>query len=111
VIFALSSLSGSDISIGIDLSVPAHFTEYAILGGLLALALERSDRLLAAAAMASAYGLTDELHQLFVPGRKSDLMDWLVDTAGAIAGAVLAAWWLRRRAERESPLSGSAARQ
>jgi len=111
VIFALSSVSGSDISIGIDISALAHFGEYAILGGLLALALERSDRALAAAAMASAYGVTDELHQLLVPGRKSDPVDWVVDTAGAIAGAALAAWWLRRRAERELPLTRPAPRQ
>lgn len=111
VIFGLSSVSGSDIRVGIDISAPAHFTEYAILGGLLVLAFDRSDRVLAAAALASAYGVSDELHQILVPGRMSDPMDWVVDTAGAIAGAALAAWWLRRRAERESPLTRPTARQ
>ena len=111
VIFTLSSVSGSDISIGIDISAFAHFGQYAILGGLLVWALERSDRVLGAAAMASAYGVTDELHQLLVPGRMSDPVDWAVDTAGAIAGAALAAWWLRRRAEREPSLNSSDARQ
>ncbi len=111
LIFALSSLSGSQVSIGIDVSALAHFTEYAILGGLLLFALERSNRGLAAVALASAYGVTDELHQLLVPGRMSDPVDWAVDTAGAIAGAALAAWLLRRRAERESALTSSSPRQ
>jgi VanZ family protein len=111
VIFALSSVSGSDIRIGIDVSAPAHFIEYAILGGLLVLAFDRSDRLLAAAAMASAYGVTDELHQLLVPGRMSDPADWAVDTAGALAGAALAAWLLRRHAGQDSTRTRLAARQ
>lgn len=111
VIFGLSSVSGSDIRVGIDVSVPAHFIEYAILAGLLVLAFDRSDRALAAVALASAYGVTDELHQLLVPGRMSDPMDWVVDTAGAIAGAALAAWWLRRRATREPALTRPATRQ
>jgi len=111
VIFALSSLSGSQVSIGIDVSAFAHFAEYAILAGLLVFALERSNGVLTAVALASAYGVTDELHQLLVPGRMSDPVDWAVDTAGAIAGAALAAWLLRRNAGRESALIRSATRQ
>ncbi len=38
---------------------------------------------------ASLYGVTDELHQYFVPGRACDPADWLVDTCGAALGAVL----------------------
>jgi VanZ family protein len=37
---------------------------------------------------ASVYGLTDEVHQLFVPFRESDWQDWLADTAGAVIGAM-----------------------
>jgi VanZ family protein len=36
----------------------------------------------------SFYGITDEWHQSFVPGRNSDSLDWLADTIGA----VLAMW-------------------
>lgn len=36
---------------------------------------------------ASLYGVTDEVHQIFVPGRFCDPLDWLVDTAGALLGA------------------------
>jgi VanZ family protein len=38
--------------------------------------------------LASAYGITDELHQAFVPLRMPDPMDWLVDTVGAAVGAL-----------------------
>lgn len=45
----------------------------------------------------SLYGATDEYHQWFVPGRSSDVMDWVADTAAAmIVGAALAAWSRRR---------------
>jgi VanZ family protein len=36
----------------------------------------------------SLYGLTDELHQAYVPLRESSLVDWIADTAGAVIGAV-----------------------
>jgi hypothetical protein len=49
---------------------------------------------------ASAYGLLDEWHQSFVPGRSPDPRDWIADTLGALAGAALAAALLRRRLAR-----------
>lgn len=47
-----------------------------------------------AVVLASAYGITDEIHQIFVPGRMCDPLDWAVDTAGAALGAV--SWALLR---------------
>ncbi|MCA9836043.1 MAG: VanZ family protein [Trueperaceae bacterium] len=35
------------------------------------------------------YGLSDEFHQHFVPGRQVDVFDWLADTVGAIAVVLL----------------------
>ena len=35
---------------------------------------------------ASVYGLTDEVHQLFVPFREAGWQDWLADTIGAVIG-------------------------
>jgi len=35
---------------------------------------------------AAFYGLTDEIHQYFVPGRSADPWDWLADTVGAMLG-------------------------
>lgn len=37
---------------------------------------------------ASIYGVTDEVHQFFVPLRESSWLDWLADTAGATVGAL-----------------------
>jgi len=37
---------------------------------------------------ASVYGITDEVHQLFVPFRESSWQDWLADTIGATIGAI-----------------------
>lgn len=37
---------------------------------------------------ASVYGLTDEVHQAFVPLREASWQDWLADTAGAALAAV-----------------------
>ena len=37
---------------------------------------------------ASVYGVTDEVHQLFVPFRESSWQDWLADTIGAAIGAL-----------------------
>ncbi len=37
--------------------------------------------------LVSAYGMSDELHQLLTPGRSFELADWLADTIGAgVAG-------------------------
>lgn len=45
--------------------------------------------------IAVAYATTDELHQLFVPGRSADLRDLIADTLGVILGAVCCWVWGR----------------
>ena len=44
----------------------------------------------------SLYGLFDEWHQSFIPGRTSDAADWVADTIGA-ATCILILFKLRRR--------------
>lgn len=85
-------------------NVAAHFCEYVVLGALLfgALRLTRPESrpallVAAAIALASAYGASDEFHQLFVPGRMCDPADWLTDTLGGALGATLAAVSQRRK--------------
>lgn len=34
--------------------------------------------------LTSFFGITDEYHQLFTPGRSTDLFDWVSDTTGAL---------------------------
>lgn len=57
---------------------------------------------LEAALLASMYGIVDELHQSFVPGRSASIADWLADSLGALAGAFVAgsAFVVLRRARR-----------
>lgn len=82
----------------------AHLTEYALLGAALmghASAWTerrplRRPRTLAFSAGA-LYAASDELHQLFVPGRSGELADVLLDSAGVLLGVLLLAWLLRRR--------------
>lgn len=43
------------------------------------------------------YGLSDEVHQYFVPGRSSSAFDLLVDGAGGLFAALFMNWFFRRR--------------
>ena len=48
--------------------------------------------------IAAAYGVTDEWHQAFVPGRMADVRDVLADAAGAALGLGAAwAWSIIKR--------------
>ena len=70
-----------------------HAVEYAVLGALCYRALRgsghdswRRQAIPAAILLASLYGLSDEVHQAFVPFRESTWLDWLADTVGAALG-------------------------
>lgn len=72
-----------------------HAIEYAGLAVLCYRAFRRAagpsvarQALVLAIVTASVYGITDEMHQLFVPFRESSWQDWLADTAGATIGAL-----------------------
>lgn len=74
-----------------------HAMEYAGLGGLCYRAFRwgvdgpvAARALLFAILTASLYGLTDEVHQLFVPLRESSWQDWLADVTGSTLGALTA---------------------
>jgi VanZ family protein len=98
-IFAVSSLSMVPAVSAIP-DWTTHGAGYLILSALacralaggLGAALSRRDAVLAVL-VSTAYGISDELHQSFVPGRQSDAMDVAKDLAGAVVGA-----WLYRRA-------------
>lgn len=74
----------------------AHFSLYGVLAFLLSWALGGGGRGMALAfGLALLYGVSDEFHQSFVPGRVPDVMDLLWDGLGAAAG-LLALGILRR---------------
>ena len=111
VIYRLSATPGSQVPIWLPAPV-AHFAEYALLGACLVIPFQRRPvwvAVIVAVAIASAYGVTDEWHQRFVAGRTPDVADWAVDTAGAIAGASLAAWVVVRRARQAAAARAAAA--
>ncbi len=76
----------------------AHLFFYGVLALLLNWALGNGGRGLALAfGLALLYGISDEFHQSFVPGRVPDPLDLVCDGLGA--ALALAVWWgLRRRA-------------
>ena len=72
-----------------------HAVEYAVFGALCYRALcgsghdvWRQQAIPAAILLASLYGLSDEVHQAFVPFRDSNWLDWLADMIGAAVGVV-----------------------
>jgi|SoiMethySBSTD1v2_1073268.scaffolds.fasta_scaffold831435_2 VanZ like protein len=120
VIFGASSIPNVGALPGNISDKTAHFAGYALLS-VLALRAWAGGRIagiswrtaLLAIAFASLYGASDEIHQLFVPGRSSDIADVAADVVGACAGAfggllvaVVAAWSAERR---HAPTTTSAA--
>lgn len=107
IIFVLSSLPGSaypptDL---VNADKLVHVAIYGLLGALAARGLRlgwgwhRVRTILVAALGSILYGLSDELHQWFVPGRNADWRDLVADAVGAVLGAALIAlvWGGRRR--------------
>jgi VanZ family protein len=82
-----------------------HFFFYGILGALTLRALARGEwrrvgllTVVGAIVISSLYGVTDEFHQRFVPGRDYDVLDMLADGVGsATAAGLLWAWAIIRR--------------
>ena len=97
VIFYVSSMPQPPLPSGVSDKV-AHTFGYALLGALTMRAVAGSAgqplrvwHVLTAIAIAVAYGVTDEYHQSFVPGRDADVHDVYADALGATLGAGL--WW------------------
>ncbi|AFM02094.1 putative integral membrane protein [Desulfitobacterium dehalogenans ATCC 51507] len=79
----------------------AHFLSYLMLGLLTTNALRRSGvkgvrHLVIAIGICVLYAISDEVHQLFVPGRSGQIKDVLLDSGGAIVGTALHRLFERR---------------
>jgi VanZ family protein len=95
LIFFASSLSDPGAPPGGMSDKAAHFLIYGALGGALlrALAGGRAAAMtpwlvLSATVLSALYGISDEIHQYFVPPRTPDVLDVLADAAGALTGAI-----------------------
>ncbi len=103
LIFAASSIADLGPLPGMS-DKSGHSIGYALLGALLLRAFAGGrlsgvtwGRAVAAAVLATLYGVSDEFHQTFVPGRSPDRFDVLADGIGAtvavLAAAVVARAW------------------
>ncbi|HLD28397.1 MAG TPA: VanZ family protein [Patescibacteria group bacterium] len=98
-------LGGGESGQGSDVySSIAHVVLYAVLTGLLIRALMSSGYKLTVAffggfIIAILYGISDEVHQSFVPGRESHISDWLFDLIGSYL--VLSAYTYKYRRNKK----------
>jgi VanZ family protein len=96
LIFWISSIADPITLPGGPTDKGAHALLYAGLGVLVARALAGGWRrpmtpraALVAVLICTVYGITDELHQRFVPTRDADVLDVAADAAGAIAAVMV----------------------
>lgn len=101
VLFLLSAIPGSTVGStwpGADKVV--HVGLYTVLGVALAFGRTRAGGgvpVVVLVAIGMLYGASDEIHQIFVPGRNADIGDWFADVAGVVLGFGVAEWFGRRR--------------
>lgn len=72
----------------------AHFSIYAVLCILLALLLKEYSifgkwRFILSVLICFLYACSDEIHQVFIPGRSGEIRDVIIDTCGAITGFLI----------------------
>lgn len=90
-----------------------HFLEFVILAYLLARAFHGKRKIafwpfLAALDFALLYGLFDEIHQTFVPGRLFETKDLAVDAVGVGVGLAFYVLWQATGFERQQAEVGKA---
>ena len=97
ILFTATSLPAYDLPrLGLSDKLQ-HFGAFLILAVLLNLALlyQRKSRFLFENAIIATiiicllYAGLDELHQMFIPGRFAELLDWVADGSGVIFGVFL----------------------
>ena len=72
----------------------AHFFLYA-LGGILILVhinlykITDNNKVIISWILGTTYAITDEIHQLFVPGRSGEIRDVFIDSLGIIIGIII----------------------
>lgn len=89
VIFAFSSIPDLGTGLGgwdLVLRKLAHAAEFAVLGALLVRATGRAGL---AFGLGVLYALSDEVHQVFVPGRVGAPLDVAIDAIGVAVGIAL----------------------
>ncbi len=107
-LFALSSRPTLPVGLGSGLDKVAHFGAYTLLGLLLARGQARSGiAVLWAVAAGLLIGGLDEFYQGFVPGRATELADWIADALGVLTGISLYHLWRAHWTNRASAPRGA----
>ena len=97
ILFTLTTLPAQSVpSVGVSDKIE-HLLAYLVLSILLYLTLlfQKKSALLKNYAMlftlliVFAYGVLDEVHQLMIPGRSCELLDFLADVLGGIIGIII----------------------
>ena len=85
-----------------------HFIEYSIFSVLLFFALLNSQRdflrknvLLISLLIGASFGILDELHQKFIPGRQADILDFTADFVGV--ALIQICFWIYHRRKSVNP--------
>lgn len=87
-----------------------HFGAYGLLSILLYLNLYFQDKIEVlnkfpatfTVLIASIYGLLDEIHQMFVPGRSAEFLDWFADFSGSLIAVLIVRFLILRIKEMEN---------
>lgn len=95
IIFYFSSLEGADLpSLPLYSDKVIHFAIYILLAFLASLSFRKSGVkryvFLLSFSFTVLYGITDEIHQLYVPDRDVAIADIIANSAGALSGSYLA---------------------
>jgi VanZ family protein len=112
IFYASSRTSLPDLPAGLT-GYTGHFIGYALLSALAlrgfaggSWAHATGGHALRAVVFSSAYGVTDEFHQSFVPHRFAGAPDWVADTLGALGGVVAVLFVVRLIARRRGAARG-----
>lgn len=96
-----------------------HFGAYGLLSVLLYLNLYFQEKIVIinkfpatfTVLLASIYGLLDELHQLLVPGRSAEFLDWLADFSGSLTAVIITGllikWFKKIEIEKSKQKAGT----
>ncbi len=93
-IFLVSSIPGSAVSSGFDLSVFYHFIAFFLFNLFLLIYVWDREKgigkkLILVLFISVVYAALDEFHQFFVPLRTPDIMDFAVDSAGIFLSTIV----------------------
>ena len=81
-----------------------HFLAYLILALLLYPTLSFQEKskfakcnaVLLTISIILLYGVLDELHQMLIPGRSAEFLDWIADAVGAVCGVLIISSLLKK---------------